>query len=195
MKIPLQDQPFRVLTMLLWRAGELVTREEFQQALWPAGTYVEFDEGLNKAIQKLRQALDDSPDNPIFIETLHRKGYRFIAPVERLAGEAPAAVPLSTLVGDSAVSPPATASVKGWRTGVLAWAAFGAVSLALIFLAGVHFGFDCEGGGVLVSATAGANTWPAHADALTLWIALGPRISAVFASFELAAFGSLSAAV
>jgi DNA-binding winged helix-turn-helix (wHTH) protein len=74
MKIPLQDQPFRVLTMLLWRAGELVTREEFQQALWPAGTYVEFDEGLNKAIQKLRQALDDSPDNPIFIETLHPDG-------------------------------------------------------------------------------------------------------------------------
>jgi DNA-binding winged helix-turn-helix (wHTH) protein len=68
-KIPLQDQPFRVLTLLLQRAGELVSREEFQRALWPGDTFVEFDEGLNKAIQKLRQALDDSSDNPRFIET------------------------------------------------------------------------------------------------------------------------------
>jgi DNA-binding winged helix-turn-helix (wHTH) protein len=63
-KIPLQDQPFRVLTLLLRRPGELVSREEFHRALWPGDTFVEFDEGLNKAIQKLRQALDDSSDNP-----------------------------------------------------------------------------------------------------------------------------------
>ncbi|PYT25798.1 MAG: hypothetical protein DMG57_23795 [Acidobacteria bacterium] len=62
-KIPLQEQPFKVLALLLRRPGELVTREEFQRALWTADTFVEFDEGLNKAIQKLRQALDDSSGN------------------------------------------------------------------------------------------------------------------------------------
>jgi DNA-binding winged helix-turn-helix (wHTH) protein/Tol biopolymer transport system component len=89
-RIPLQDQPFRVLALLLLHPGDLVSREEFQRALWPGDTFVEFDEGLNKAIQKLRQALDDSSDNPRFIETLPRKGYRFIAPVDRTAGGADA---------------------------------------------------------------------------------------------------------
>ena len=86
-KVPLQDQPFKVLALLLQRPGELVTREELQRALWPGDTFGEFDEGLNKAIQKLRQALDDSPDSPRFVETLPRKGYRFIAPVDHAADE------------------------------------------------------------------------------------------------------------
>src|SRR5260370_2938374 len=81
-KVPLQDQPFKVLALLLQRPGELVTREELQRALWPGDAFGEFDEGLNKAIQKLRQALDDSTDSPKYIETLPRKGYRFIAVVE-----------------------------------------------------------------------------------------------------------------
>ncbi len=81
-KVELQDQPFHVLALLLGRPKEVVTREELRQALWPADTFVEFDESLNKAVQKLRQALGDSADNPRFIETLPRKGYRFIAPVE-----------------------------------------------------------------------------------------------------------------
>lgn len=81
-KVPLQDQPFKVLALLLQRPGELVTREELQRALWPGDTFGEFDEGLNKAIQKLRQALDDSTDKPQFVETLPRKGYRFIAALE-----------------------------------------------------------------------------------------------------------------
>ncbi|HSB17639.1 MAG TPA: winged helix-turn-helix domain-containing protein, partial [Bryobacteraceae bacterium] len=67
-KVELQDQPFHVLALLLRRPGELVTREELRQALWPADTFVEFDESLNKAVQKLRQALGDSADNPRFIE-------------------------------------------------------------------------------------------------------------------------------
>ena len=71
-KVPLQDQPFKVLALLLQRPGELVTRDELHRALWPGDTFGEFDEGLNKAIQKLRQALDDSPDNPRFVETLPR---------------------------------------------------------------------------------------------------------------------------
>jgi TolB-like protein/DNA-binding winged helix-turn-helix (wHTH) protein/Flp pilus assembly protein TadD len=80
-RLPLQEQPFRVLAMLLERPGEVVTRQELQARLWPADTYVGFDEGLNTAIRKLRTAFGDSAGNPRFIETLPRRGYRFIAPV------------------------------------------------------------------------------------------------------------------
>jgi TolB-like protein/DNA-binding winged helix-turn-helix (wHTH) protein/Tfp pilus assembly protein PilF len=80
-KLPLQEQPFRVLAVLLERPGEVVTRQELQARLWPADTYVGFDEGLNTAIRKLRTAFGDSAGNPRFIETLPRRGYRFIAPV------------------------------------------------------------------------------------------------------------------
>jgi Tol biopolymer transport system component/DNA-binding winged helix-turn-helix (wHTH) protein len=79
--VPLQDQPFQVLALLLRHPGEIVTREELQQALWPADTFVEFEHGVNTAIKKLRQALGDSAVNPRFVETLPKKGYRFIAPV------------------------------------------------------------------------------------------------------------------
>ena len=79
--VKLQDQPFQVLALMLRRPGEVVTREELQRVLWSGDTFVEFDEGLNKAVQKLRQTLGDSADNPRFIETVPRKGYRFIAPV------------------------------------------------------------------------------------------------------------------
>ena len=72
----------RCLRVLLHSPGELVTREDLQRALWPGDTCGDFDEGLNKAIQKLRQALDDSTGTPRFIETIPRKGYRFIAAVE-----------------------------------------------------------------------------------------------------------------
>ena len=88
-RVPLQDQPFQVLALLLRRPGEVVTREELQQALWPAGTFVEFEHGVNTAIKKIRQALGDDADNPRFIETLPRKGYRFIAPVDTHAAPAP----------------------------------------------------------------------------------------------------------
>lgn len=80
-KISLQEQPFRVLAMLLERPGELVTREEVRKRLWQDGTFVDFDEGLDSALKKLRHALGDSAQNPTFIETLPRRGYRFIAPV------------------------------------------------------------------------------------------------------------------
>ncbi len=82
MRIKLQDQPFAILMMLLERPGELVTREEIQQRLWPADTFVDFDHSLNTAIRRLRDALCDSADTPRFIETLPRRGYRFIGPVE-----------------------------------------------------------------------------------------------------------------
>src|SRR5215831_4793918 len=77
-KIRLQEQPFQILAMLLEHPGEVVTREELRNKLWPADTFVDFDHGLNKAINKLREALGDSADNPRFIETLARRGYRFL---------------------------------------------------------------------------------------------------------------------
>ncbi|PYT24458.1 MAG: hypothetical protein DMG57_28495 [Acidobacteria bacterium] len=81
-KVKLQDQPFQVLVMLLERPGEVVTREELQKKLWPADTFVDFERGLNRAINNLREALGDDADSPRFIETLPRRGYRFVAPVE-----------------------------------------------------------------------------------------------------------------
>ncbi len=81
LKIRLADQPFRILLLLLDRRGEVVTREEIRQALWPADTFVDFDAGLSSAVRKLRDALGDSAAQPLFIETVPRRGYRFIAPV------------------------------------------------------------------------------------------------------------------
>jgi TolB-like protein/DNA-binding winged helix-turn-helix (wHTH) protein/Flp pilus assembly protein TadD len=80
-KVKLQEQPFRVLALLVDRAGQVVMREELQQKVWPTDAYVAFDQGLNNAIKKVRAALGDSADSPRFIETLARHGYRFIAPV------------------------------------------------------------------------------------------------------------------
>lgn len=81
LKIKLQDQPFQILALLLEKPGEVVTREELRGRLWPADTFVDFDHSLNSAVKKLRQALNDDPDVPRFIETLPRRGYRFIAPL------------------------------------------------------------------------------------------------------------------
>jgi len=83
-RIKLQDQPFQILAMLLERPGEVVTREELQQRLWPTDTFVDFDHSINAAITRLRQALDDTAGNSRFVETLARRGYRFIAPLEEV---------------------------------------------------------------------------------------------------------------
>jgi TolB-like protein/DNA-binding winged helix-turn-helix (wHTH) protein/Flp pilus assembly protein TadD len=81
LRIRLQEQPFQVLAMLLLRRGEVVTREELQKKIWPADTFVDFDHGLNKAINKIREALSDSAASPRFVETVSRRGYRFLADV------------------------------------------------------------------------------------------------------------------
>lgn len=88
-KIKLQEQPCRILAILLEQRGEVVTREELRKRLWSDDTFVDFDHSLNTAIMRLREALNDSSDNPRFIETLPRHGYRFIAPIEELDGSAP----------------------------------------------------------------------------------------------------------
>jgi TolB-like protein/DNA-binding winged helix-turn-helix (wHTH) protein/Tfp pilus assembly protein PilF len=82
LRVRLQQQPFQVLAMLLDHAGQVVGREELQKALWPADTFVDFDHGLNKAINKIREALGDSAESPRFVETVARRGYRFIADVK-----------------------------------------------------------------------------------------------------------------
>src|SRR5207248_10091748 len=81
LKVRLQEQPFQVLAFLLEHPGEVVTRDELRQRLWPADTFVDFGDGLNNAIKKLRDALGDSADAPRFIETLPKHGYRFIPQV------------------------------------------------------------------------------------------------------------------
>jgi len=81
--VRIQEHPFRVLVQLLQRPGEVVTREELRQKLWPEGTFVEFEDSLNTAVKKLRAVLGDSADNPRFVETIPKRGWRFIAPVKR----------------------------------------------------------------------------------------------------------------
>ncbi|PYX65140.1 MAG: hypothetical protein DMG74_10055 [Acidobacteria bacterium] len=82
-RIRLQEQPFQVLAMLLERPGDVVTRDDLRQKLWPADTFVDFDHSLNTAVNKIREALGDSASSPRFVETLARRGYRFVAPVQR----------------------------------------------------------------------------------------------------------------
>src|SRR5215471_12601814 len=82
-RIKLQEQPFQVLVELLANAGRVVTREQLQKKLWPADTFVDFDVGLNTAIRKIRQALGDDADHPHYVETAAKRGYRFLAPVNK----------------------------------------------------------------------------------------------------------------
>ncbi len=99
LKTRLQQQPFRVLALLLERPGEVVTREELRQAIWPADTFVDFNEGLDATIYKLRNTLGDSSESPRFVETLPRRGYRFIAPVEEVRPQKSRVRSLLTLAG------------------------------------------------------------------------------------------------
>src|SRR3954469_23531365 len=82
--IRLQEQPSQLLLYLLQHAGEIVTREDLRTQLWPADTFVDFDHALNTAVMKLREALGDSSEKPLYIQTMPRKGYRFVAPVSAL---------------------------------------------------------------------------------------------------------------
>src|ERR1035438_6229202 len=83
-RIKLNAQPFQMLLMLLERSGELLTREEISRELWPDGTFVDYEHGVNAAVNRIREALGDKASSPRFVETLARRGYRFAAPVERI---------------------------------------------------------------------------------------------------------------
>ena len=134
-RLKLQDQPFQVLALLLEHAGDVVTREELRQRLWPADTFVDFDTGLNSAVKKLRDVLADSADQPRYIETIPRRGYRFIAP---LVDPSPATVPSSEPETHKIASSqpassvvPAAESFSFTRLRLL----FGAAVLLLLFVA------------------------------------------------------------
>src|ERR1700678_2107193 len=93
MRIKLNAQPFQVLLLLLARPGQLLTREEISRELWPDGTFVDYEHGVNSAVNRIREALRDTASNPRFVETLARRGYRSVAPVERITpAEDPPAV-------------------------------------------------------------------------------------------------------
>jgi TolB-like protein/DNA-binding winged helix-turn-helix (wHTH) protein/Tfp pilus assembly protein PilF len=130
MKVKLQAQPFQVLCMLVERPGEVVTREELRSRLWPGDTFGDFDHGLNAAVKRLRDALGDDPDNPRFVATLARRGYRFIASVEGRPSE-PRAQPLPTSVTPT----PMKGTGRGFRPAyLLGVAGITAVILALVVL-------------------------------------------------------------
>jgi TolB-like protein/DNA-binding winged helix-turn-helix (wHTH) protein/Flp pilus assembly protein TadD len=112
LKIRLQDQPFRLLVLLLERAGDVVTREEVREKLWPADTHVDFDHSLNTAVRKLREALGDSAEAPRYVETLARRGYRFVAPV---ASRSTTQATDSARVGRTAVQPAPRGSTSARR--------------------------------------------------------------------------------
>ena len=107
-KTYLQEKPFQILCMLLERPGDLVTREQLVKQLWPDGTFVDFDQSLNKAVNRLREALKDSAEEPKFIETLPRRGYRFIAPVQTLAEDARKSEPEAAPQNPRAIAPRST---------------------------------------------------------------------------------------
>ncbi len=108
-RVRLNAQPFQVLLMLLARPGDLLTREEISRELWPDGTFVDYEHGVNSAINRIREALGDTAGNPRFVETLARRGYRFIAPVESIAPtETPAPTDgesVAAVAGEAAVPP------------------------------------------------------------------------------------------
>jgi DNA-binding winged helix-turn-helix (wHTH) protein len=126
--VKLSGQPFEILALLLERPGDVVTRKELQERLWPADTFVDFEHGMNNAIKKLRTALGDDAEHPRYVETLARVGYRFIAPAERVssveyrrAGEAPgghATQPADRSSAEGSTVPPgenaATERRHGW---------------------------------------------------------------------------------
>ena len=118
LKLKIQEQPFQVLKLLLERPGEIVTREELITELWPDGTFVEFDRSLNIAVNKIREALGDSASSPRFVETVPRRGYRFLAPVEVVGGppSPPAAAERRTrlYIAAAVVTTILTTSVLTW---------------------------------------------------------------------------------
>jgi DNA-binding winged helix-turn-helix (wHTH) protein len=109
-RIKLHVQPFQMLVLLLERPGEVLTREEIAAQLWPAGTFVDYEHGVNSAMNRIREALGDKARNPRFIETLARRGYRFVAPVERLDGV------VEIEAGSSFLATPEELPKSPWRT-------------------------------------------------------------------------------
>ena len=138
-KVRLQDLPFRALALLLSRPGEVIAREEFRQALWPADVFVDFEQGISSAVMRLRDALGDSAANPIFIETIERRGYRWIGPIH-LPAPAPVVEQLSEKElpqkSEMAVALPLPAGDYPWWKAVLVLPALAILFALWIFRPG-----------------------------------------------------------
>jgi DNA-binding winged helix-turn-helix (wHTH) protein/Tol biopolymer transport system component len=128
LKVKLQEQPLQVLTLLLERPGEVISRDDLRNRLWPADTFVDFDHSLNAAIRRLRDALGDSAENPRFVETVARRGYRFVAPVDGIPTNGGAAEAIAP-----AVIVPRSRHIRVW------WLASGAAAIVLV-LVGLKLG-------------------------------------------------------
>src|SRR6516165_3911107 len=133
-RVPVQAQPLQVLRLLLQADGKVVTREELRKVLWPEDTFVDFELGVNTAVKKLRQALEDSADHPKFIETLPRIGHRFLAPVEWVAedgqeGTLAKSANSATAGGTAVASAPVHARIGSYSVGNLRWIAVGCTIL------------------------------------------------------------------
>jgi len=126
-RVRLQEQPFRLLVLLVERAGQIVSREEIRNRLWPQNTFVEFDKSLGVAVLKVREALGDDASNPRFIETIPRRGYRFIAPVRVDAGP----------VADSATPTPAATAVSASQPNLYRTSGVIVAALIVLVLVGI----------------------------------------------------------
>jgi TolB-like protein/DNA-binding winged helix-turn-helix (wHTH) protein/Tfp pilus assembly protein PilF len=158
-RIKLQPQPFKVLSILASRAGEAVTREEIQQQVWGSETFVDFDRGLNVCVQQIRAALGDDPEAPRFLETLPKRGYRFLPIVERVEGTEVAGRSIkdaqeadgAASVATSAASRGGTARARGVRMALIVLAVAAALSLSFFFGAARHGVSDHRGAGLIRS--------------------------------------------
>ena len=133
LRIKLQEQPLRILILMLDHAGEVIAREQLREHLWPGGTYVDFEHSLNAAMAKLRQALSDSAENPRFIETIARRGYRFIASLERLDATPPANT--RPIAAEQALLLPTPALPAGRHGVVSGLVVLGVITLGIIAIA------------------------------------------------------------
>ncbi len=149
-RIKIQDLPFRALRLLLSRPNEILTREEFRQELWPQDVFVDFDRGISSAIKRLRDALGDSADNPIFVETVDRRGYRWIAPLH-LPAIAP---PTPSKEPETVIAPAPPPESSAWRKLV-----FAIPILALVFAVWIFRpGYRNANAGVKSGSASPANT-------------------------------------
>ena len=132
-RVKMGEQPFQILLMLIERPGEMVTREELRAKLWADDTFVDFDHGLNSAVQRLRDCLSDTAEKPLWIETIPRRGYRFIAPVESQASAPLGSNVIPGGTSSSGAAPPGTQAgsrIYGRRAKV--WATASVVAIAVL---------------------------------------------------------------
>jgi Tol biopolymer transport system component len=132
-RLKIQEQPFRVLSLLLQGVGEVVTRDELHQELWPADTFVDFNHGLNSAVARLREALGDSADKPRFIETISKRGYRFIAPILPIETEETQTTANVNDSKEESIGSHRSQSIKIWIGGAMVFALFSAVGIWALY--------------------------------------------------------------